>query len=454
MTTIKTKITGIEKVGFMLFSSSINIVFNFWNLFYLIFLTNVLKIPVYLAGVIMTIGIIWDGINDPLFGYLCSKVNFKTKEKIRPFLKYASIPWAVMLVLLFTNFKLNSIPAAILSCILYLIFEVFSSVMDIPYNAMGGLASDIDLDRRKINSFRSLGAGLGSAIGAVAVTPLVTMFGGLQGENAIVSEADAMPLFLTSIVMGVICVLGALFLYFTTKERVQQKNEVTDNLSFVEAWKVLFRCNSWVKNMIYITCYTVSNNIIMTSINYYAAYVLGSSSSATPILAVYLVVFMVGSVLAPKLSEKLGGKQVATLSACILIAGKIPFIFMPTNVIMMYINAASIGLGASLSYICFNTNRNNISDIVEIQNNRRLDSMVSSADNLASKFGNALVTQLITITLALSGFKESLKLNQTTQTINSICAMLGWIPLVIAIIMLIVVRKIDTEKEKKEAIGL
>jgi GPH family glycoside/pentoside/hexuronide:cation symporter len=49
---------------------------------------------------------------------------------------------------------------------------------------------------------------------------------------------------------------------------------------------MLFGCKSWVLNMLYIICYGVNNTIIMNSINYYAAYVLGESSAAMPILAV------------------------------------------------------------------------------------------------------------------------------------------------------------------------
>ena len=51
---------------------------------------------------------------------------------------------------------------------------------------MGALASPHDSDRRSINAFRSLGGVLGSGIGSVAVTPLVKLFGGLQGKGAII----------------------------------------------------------------------------------------------------------------------------------------------------------------------------------------------------------------------------------------------------------------------------
>ena len=43
-----------EKLGYMAYSTSANIVFNFKSLYYLIFLTNVLQIPVLTAGTMMT----------------------------------------------------------------------------------------------------------------------------------------------------------------------------------------------------------------------------------------------------------------------------------------------------------------------------------------------------------------------------------------------------------------
>ena len=99
-----------------------------------------------------------------------------------------------------------------------------------------------------------------------------------------------------------------------------------------------------------------------------------------------------------------------------------------------------------------NQNRNNISDVVEIQNHRRLDAMVSTGDNLASKLAEALVTQLMAFALAGAGFDESLKLAQTIATKTVICNLLGLIPCIVLIVMLITVKFIDIDKEKKESL--
>lgn len=441
-----------EKLGYMAYSTSANIVFNFKSLYYLIFLTNVLQIPVLTAGTMMTLGTIWDVTNDPIIGVFAGNVKFKSKEKIRPYLLVIAIPWALGLILLFTDFNLTQTLAVIVSLLIFFFYEIANTFRGIVYNGLGALASDNDDDRKSINAFRSLGACLGSGIGAVAVTPIVRLFGGLQEKNAIIGKSDARALFLTALVMGGLCVFGCLVHYFTSKERVQEKEEHDDSVSIKDTYKMLFKCKSWVWNMLYIMGYGICNTLIMSAINYYAAYILGSSSKATPILAAYLVVSIIMSLLTPKVDTLLGRKKTMYLGVISQIVGKVIFMLNPTNEIFIYINAISVGFGATITFIMLNQNRNNISDVVEIQNHRRLDAMVSTGDNLASKLAEALVTQLMAFALAAAGFNEALKINQTVATKNVICGLLGLVPCIVLVGMLITIRFLDIEKEKKESL--
>ena len=400
----------------------------------------------------MTLGTIWDVTNDPIIGVFAGNVKFKSKEKIRPYLLVIAIPWALGLSLLFTDFNLTQTLAVIVSLLIFFFYEIANTFRGIVYNGLGALASDNDDDRKSINAFRSLGACLGSGIGAVAVTPIVRLFGGLQEKNAIIGKGDARALFLTALVMGGLCVFGCLAHYFTSKERVQEKEDHEDSVSIKDTYKMLFKCKSWVWNMLYIMGYGICNTLIMSAINYYAAYILGSSSKATPILAAYLVVSIIMSLLTPKIDTLLGRKKTMYLGVISQIVGKVIFMLNPTNEIFIYINAISVGFGATITFIMLNQNRNNISDVVEIQNHRRLDAMVSTGDNLASKLAEALVTQLMAFALAAAGFNEALKINQTVATKNVICGLLGLVPCIVLVGMLITIRFLDIEKEKKESL--
>ena len=79
--------------------------------------------------------------------------------------------------------------------------------------------------------------------------------------------------------------------------------------------------------------------------------------------------------------------------------------------------------------------------------------MVSMGDTLASKVAEALVGLAMTSAMAMAGFDEALKLNQTDATKATICALLGWIPSIILLVMAYLGSRIDIEKEKEEALA-
>lgn len=442
-----------EKLGFFGLSSATNVVFNFKSIYYTIFLTNVLHIPIAVAGVMNTLGLIWDFVNDPLVGVWANNVHFKSGEKIRPYLLYIALPCAAGMVLLFTDFNVSVTMAIALELIIFFLYEIANTFRGIVYNGLGGLASSNDDDRKAINAYRSLGGCFGSAIGAVAVTPLVELFGGLQGKNAIIGKQDAPALFKTALFMGFLVLAGCLLQYFTSKERVKEIEVHEDKVSIKDTYVMLFKCKSWIWNMFYIMCYGISQSLIMTNITYYAAYILGSSSAATPVLAVYLVVAIITSLLAPKIDSMLGRKRTTIVACLVQIIGKIPFIINPYSMVNVMLNAVSMGIGGTLAFVIFNTNRNNISDVVELINHRRLDTMVSMGDTLASKVAEALVGLAMTSAMAMAGFDEALKLNQTDATKATICALLGWVPSIVLAIMAFFGSKIEIEKEKEEALA-
>ena len=444
-----------EKLGFLSFSASTNIVFNFKSTYYKYFLTSILLIDPIAASNMALIGTIWDIVNDPLLGVWANNVRFKNNEKVRPWLLWIAVPYGLGMVLLFTDFNVPERWDIILGLVVFFFYEIANTFRGIPYNGMGALASSDDSDRKSINAFRSLGACLGSGIGAVAVPMIVKMFGGLR-DHKVINSSDSAAIFRSAVFMGILIVIGCLIHYFTTKERVKQTSDNEENIGIVETYRMLFKCKSWVKNMLYIMSYGVSTCLLTSSITYYCAYVLNNSSLATPVMAVYLLFSIIFSILTPKIDTLLGRKKTMITAALVQIAGKIPFILNPYNVVNAYINAISAGIGLTMTFILFNTNRNAISDIIEIQNGRRLDTMVSTGDNLASKIAEAAVDKLFLVALAAAGFSAKLAdqgVLQNLATQNTINALLGWIPALVAIAMAVFASTIDTRKEYEEALA-
>lgn len=439
------KIKFLEKFGFFTFSMALNISYNLKGTYYLTFLTLVLGIDVSTAGTMLMIGTIWDAINDPLIALFCNNHKFKSGEKIRPYALYCCVPWAISLVLIFVDFKLNPQTYFYLGLAIYFIFEGLYTFLGIPYNSLASVTTHLDEDRKSINAYRSLGGALGGGIGAVAILPIIKALGGLK-DHKVWNRSDATSFTKAAVIMGIICILGSLFHYFTSHERIKQSDDNEKKLGFIEAYSRLFKCKSWALNMAYILCYGIINTLIMNNINYYAAFILGDSNMSLPIQATYLVFAIITSIVAPMIDSKLGRKKTMIFGALIQIVGKIPFLINPYSMVSIIINAITFSIGITLTFIMFNTNRNNITDILAYQNGFRMDSMVGAGDNLITKLAEAGANKIMTSALATAGF-VSTAIVQSEVTNKAIISLMGLVPGIFAILMIVVLLFMDVNKE-------
>ena len=171
------------------------------------------------------------------------------------------------------------------------------------------------------------------------------------------------------------------------------------------------------------------------------------------------MVSIITTLLVGPLDRLLGRKRTMLFGAAVLVLGKIWFVLDPWSTGAIYTNAVTVGIGLAIAFVMFNTNRNNIADLVEWDSGRRIDSLVSTGDNLAAKLAQAGATQLLTVAMHLSGFNEALPA-QPAATLDTINAMLGWVPGLVTLVMLAVLLAMDIEgdmrrmKQEKAARGI
>ena len=250
---------------------------------------------------------------------------------------------------------------------------------------------------------------------------------------------------LAAMVMGILCVLGCLAHYFTTRERVKAEETAEEKIRLLDAFKMLFACRSWVMNTLYALCYAILNLLVLSTLHYFAPYVLGASSSATLIMAVYLVMSLIFSVLSVPIDRKLGRRNPMISAAVVYDVGKIWFVIDPCMASVM-VTAISVAYAATVAFVEFSTNRNNIVDIIEWKEHRRLDSLVSTCANLIVKLSKAGASLLMTSALAATGFNAELAV-QPESAINAINELIGWVPMCFALVMIVVAVFHPIEKE-------
>ena len=253
--------------------------------------------------------------------------------------------------------------------------------------------------------------------------------------------------------MGVICIIGCFIHYFTTKERVQPEGDEDEHIGLIETFKALYSYKPFVMNTLYILLYGIVNLLLLTCLTYYCTYVMGSTSAVTMIQAAYLVCSLAMSFLVGPIDRRIGRKKTMLLGGVFYVVGKIWFVIDPYSLPALYVNATTTGIAVSITFIMFNTNRNNLSDLVAWREGRRMDGMIGTADNLASSLAKLIAAKLMTGALAASRWDHTLDV-QPQSAIDAINAMVGIVPAVVGVLIVVVVLALHVDDDLKRLHGV
>ena len=447
-----TKIRLSEKLGYGLFSISSNIVAQFVSTFILFYYTDVFGLSPAVAGTILSAGIVWDGVNDPLIAHFADNHRFKNGERVRPYMLYICFPLAVITVLLFTPFNMPQVMKPFYGIIAYLAFDSLATFLRLPSYAMPILATPERRERISINTFTSGGASLGGVLASVLCWPLVRLFSGLDANGEMINPQRGFPI--AAAVIGLVVIGGSLFSYFTSQERVKPltgegEGSAEEKLSLLQSFKIVTRDYNFRWNTAFSTLYFVNNVLLTSTMVYYTTYVFRNSGLTTAIMAVFAVGSLAALPLIKKIDLKLGRRKSMILGALLIFISKIPFLLFPFNIICMYINSFIMGLSVALNIVTFSMTRAEVADHIEFVNNRRIDSMVINFMGFLNKCGTSLTTLIIGWTLEVAGYQANLSVQGEAVT-TALIIIMGWTPLLFSGIMLFCASKITIEDTVRE----
>lgn len=138
--------------------------FTMFTTYGLYFFTNIVGLSGKFAGLIMTIGTLWDAVTDPLVGIISDNRDPR-KGRRRPFLLVCAIPFGIVTWLLFTAWDFVEIQQKIYFIIVALLFYTFQTLIDVPYTSLSGEVTDNYDLRSKLATIRTFWAIIGVAIG-------------------------------------------------------------------------------------------------------------------------------------------------------------------------------------------------------------------------------------------------------------------------------------------------
>ena len=154
-----------KKLGYAFGDLGISVSYFAVGFFYMFYLTDIVGLPAYWAGLAVFIGKLWDGVNDPLVGIFNDRFTSKQGRK-RAFVLWGALPFALSFMLLwFIPVEATHLVKFILATLSLLLYATTYSIVVVPYMALVPVMSTDYDERTHITGLRAILSTVGTIIG-------------------------------------------------------------------------------------------------------------------------------------------------------------------------------------------------------------------------------------------------------------------------------------------------
>ena len=191
----------------------------------------------------MMIALIWDGINDPIMGFIVEKVHFKL-GKFRPWILIGAIGNTVSVILMFlircTDASGNPIGDGwvFVGCMIafYFLWDLFFTMNDVGYWSMLPSLTNDEKERASLTSRVTVAASIGGFLMTAACFLLPTAFKSMGIGAGTVYGIIAIAISILFLVSQV-----AVFFFCKEKKRDLAQEEVSENTKILDLFKIVWK---------------------------------------------------------------------------------------------------------------------------------------------------------------------------------------------------------------------
>ena len=421
------------------------------NNYLMMFLMMVAGLPGAFIGSMMLGARIWDAINDPILGSLADHTHSKL-GKFRPYI-LSSIPMAAIFAALFFVPDLSDSGKMIYYTIVYILYGMCYTVLEIPYFGLTGAMTNDPQERASITAWSRIVSRIPAFAWPLVLAAMVTRFDGnglTIGQNGV---------FYTAIIVGIVAIIASCFSFFgchenalSTAEPAAKKNSgVRDFLNVLKGnWALL----AVMAAQLFFTFNTILSDMIN---GYYLTYSLGSPALIMGVgVALVAVGACIGQFFYPYIATKVGSCKTIMMIGlpiyCLLlllsyIAGNIS---VPLYLIVRVITNMFVGvLQINVINLCFE-----VCDKLEWQNGIRQDATVFAIVSFLMKLAAGLASTIAGIGLQMVGFQGMgpVTIDVTPAMASGVAVLRFLLPGILAAISFVAVVFYPIKKEEIESI--
>ena len=197
-------LTGKQKAAFGIGAIGKDMVYALSSSYIMYYYQDIIGLSASFVGLILMIARVFDAINDPFMGILVAKTRTKW-GKFRPWLISGTVLNAFVLYAMFAAPDLKGTAMMAFFSIIYILWGVTYTMMDIPYWSMIPAITSTPADTENLSVIGRTCAGVGSAIIQMGTMIMVTALGG-GSERAgfkVVAAIVAVVFVITEVVCAV-----------------------------------------------------------------------------------------------------------------------------------------------------------------------------------------------------------------------------------------------------------
>ena len=276
--------------------------------------------------VAMMVALIWDGINDPIMGFIVEKFRFKNLGKFKPWILIGAIGNAIAVVCMFlirptyADGSANGWAFVGVMIAFYFLWDLFFTINDIGYWSMLPSLTNDEHERATITSRMTVCASIGGFLMTAGCMLLPTMFNGIS---------SATMYMILAIVVSVLFFLSQLSVFLFCKEKKEDPNqkEASEETHFLDLFKVFGKNKELRVAIISMFLYYLASGVLTGGIglNYFylsIGYGSGRGGLVSTIISVMYVLAMVSSqALYPVIAKKMSKQKILTMTFIIQLVG-------------------------------------------------------------------------------------------------------------------------------------
>lgn len=420
------KLTFREKYSYGIGALGKDLAYAIVATYLMVYFTDAVGLNPAFVGTLFLIARLWDMVNDPAMGMIVDNTRSKF-GKFRPWIFIGTILNAIVIIFLFRKPDLEGLPLYVYFSIMYILWGMTYTIMDIPFWSMIPALTNDKEEREKVSVIPRIFASTAWLIMGTFGLSIISILG--KGDTVKGYSVFA-------IVIAVVFIITSIITCMNVKEKVEVSKN-TEKVTFKQTINIIKNNDQLVAFIGIVLFMNLVMQISGTMSIYYFTYVIGKESLFSVYQAFAGMAEISGLVLLPILTKKIGREDVFRLGSILPIGGFLLLfvagIFAPQNAAFIAIAGIVLKLGSGFLLGSTTVMLADVVDYGEYKLGTRNESIVFSAQTLLVKGASAVAGWLVGVGLSLVGYVAGEAQNATT--ILGMKVIMIWIPIVCAIVM-------------------